>query len=81
MTNNLKERFKGFIKAKHIFISEESIDKMFLNYDFFELFLRCLLNSYAVVYLSLLPKPNLSYNLCKLLHPSFLTDKTTIKYE
>ena len=33
MTNNLKERFKGFIKAKHIFISEESIDKMFLNYD------------------------------------------------
>ena len=33
MTNNLKERFKGFVKAKHIPISEESIDKMFLNYD------------------------------------------------
>ncbi len=55
--------------------------KMFLNYDFFELFLRCLLNSYAVVYLTLLPKPNLSYYVGKLLYPSFLTDKTTIKYE
>ena len=33
MTNNLKERFNSFIKAKHILISEESIDKMFLNYD------------------------------------------------
>lgn len=29
MINNLKERFKGFIKAKHISLSEESIDKMF----------------------------------------------------
>lgn len=33
MTNSLKERFNGFIKTKHIPISEESIDKMFLNYD------------------------------------------------
>ena len=33
MINNLKERFKEFIKVKHIDISEESINKMFDNYD------------------------------------------------
>ena len=29
MTNNIKERFKSFIKTKRISISEESINKMF----------------------------------------------------
>jgi hypothetical protein len=33
MTNDLKERFKAFIKEKHINISDESINKMFDNYD------------------------------------------------
>ena len=33
MINNLKERFKEFIKDKNINISEESINKMFNDYD------------------------------------------------
>lgn len=33
MINNLKEKLKAFIKAKHIDISEESINKMFDKYD------------------------------------------------
>lgn len=32
MTNDLKERFKSFIKEKHINISDKSINKMFDNY-------------------------------------------------
>lgn len=34
--DDIKERFKAFIKKRHITISEKSIDKMFnysLNYD------------------------------------------------
>ena len=33
MINNLNKRFKEFIKEKHINISDESINKMFNNYD------------------------------------------------
>ena len=33
MINNLKERFKEFIKDKNINISDESINKMFNDYD------------------------------------------------
>lgn len=33
MANNLKDKFKEFIKRKHIPISEESINKMFDSYD------------------------------------------------
>jgi len=32
MINNLKERFKAFIKAKSINLKEETINKMFDNY-------------------------------------------------
>ena len=32
MINNLKERFKEFIKDKNINISDESINKMFDNH-------------------------------------------------
>ena len=33
MINNLKSRFKDYIKTKNIYLNENMINKMFDNYD------------------------------------------------
>ena len=33
MINNLKSRFKDYIKIKNIYLNENMINKMFDNYD------------------------------------------------